>query len=515
MALLRMSSKLLTPLSSRVSFTTRQLSALSFVPQLRSSIPKSLPAIHRLVESYERDVQTFKPNDSIQSDVVFANNHLRLSGIDVVGFDYDYTLCHYTEELQHLIYAMARDYMVGKLRYPEGVSVLQYDPSFAIRGLTIDKQKGLLCKISSHQKLSNTAVFRGRQRLSRDEIMELYGGSRHISVQDRDYMEPLNDLFSVAHACLFADVVQYMIDRDIEYEPIALVEDVNQAIANVHLSGEMHKEVAHDLPKYIEPNPTLRPLLERIRNSGKKSFLCTNSSFSYINAGLKYMLGDDWRELFDVVIASARKPKFYTRQRSFRKLDTGHKQVQWHAVRSLHRGEVYTQGSVYQLSKLTGWVGNRVLYIGDNLFADLVEPSRANGWRTGAIIRELEDEMRVQRTPEYQRLAFQINKIEELMRNIQNELRSEPIPQNHVFVDQLVNVHEALQMEMENLINANFGSVFRADAYPSQFAFLVQRYVDIYSARLENLLEYPSSHTFYPERIAMPHEYPAEAPRCN
>ncbi|KAI9992389.1 hypothetical protein PInf_017791 [Phytophthora infestans] len=465
MALVRASSKLL--LTLRISPSARRLSALSFVPQLRASIPPSLPTIH------------------------IWSSATRLSGIDVVGFDYDYTLCHYSEELQHLIYAMARDYMVSKLRYPEGVSVLQYDPSFAIRGLTIDKQKGLLCKISSHQKLSNTAVFRGRHRLSRNEVMELYGGSRHISVRDRDYnMEPLNDLFSVAHACLFADVVQYMIDRDIEYEPIALVEDVNQAITNVHLSGEMHKE-----------------------NSGKKSFLCTNSSFPYINAGLKYMLGDDWRELFDVVIVSARKPKFYTRQRSFRMLDIGHKQVQWQAVRALHRGEVYTQGSVYQLSKLTGWVGSRVLYIGDNLFSDLVEPSRANGWRTGAIIRELEDEMNVHRTPEYQRLAFQISKIEELMRSIQNELRSEPVPQNHAFVDQLVNVHEALQTEMENLVNVNFGSVFRADTYPSQFAFLVQRYVDIYSARLENLLEYPSNHTFYPERIAMPHEYPAEASR--
>jgi hypothetical protein len=29
-----------------------------------------------------------------------------------------------------------------------------------------------------------------------------------------------------------------------------------------------------------------------------------------------------------VVIVSSRKPKFYTRQRSFRKLDIGHKQVQ-------------------------------------------------------------------------------------------------------------------------------------------------------------------------------------------
>lgn len=30
--------------------------------------------------------------------------------------DYDYTLCHYTEALQHLIYAMARDYMVSATR---------------------------------------------------------------------------------------------------------------------------------------------------------------------------------------------------------------------------------------------------------------------------------------------------------------------------------------------------------------------------------------------------------------
>jgi hypothetical protein len=78
--------------------------------------------------------------------------------------------------------------------------------------------------------------------------------------------------------------------------------------------------------------------------------------------------------------------------------------------------------------------------------------------------------------------------------------------QNHEFVGQLVDIHENLQTKMEMLINRNFGSVFRADTYPSQFALFVQRYVDIYSARLENLLHYPSSHTFYPERSGMPHE---------
>lgn len=84
-------------------------------------------------------------------------------------------------------------------------------------------------------------------------------------------------------------------------------------------------------------------------------FLCTNSSFEYIDAGLRFMLGDGWQkvveargglshtreltvdfwrvyrfdlQLFDVVMVSARKPQFYTRQRAFRMLDTERKQVQ-------------------------------------------------------------------------------------------------------------------------------------------------------------------------------------------
>lgn len=82
--------------------------------------------------------------------------------------------------------------------------------------------------------------------------------------------------------------------------------------------------------------------------------------------------------------------------------------------------------------------------------------------------------------------------------------------QHDEFVNHLVDIHGELQDTMESMINANFGSVFRADSYPSQFATFVQRYVDIYSARLENLLEYPSSHTFYPARLGLPHELPAQ-----
>lgn len=36
-------------------------------------------------------------------------------------------------------------------------------------------------------------------------------------------------------------------------------------------------------------------------------------------------------------------------------------------------GEVYAGGSVFALKRAMGWHGRRVLYVGDNLFADLVQ----------------------------------------------------------------------------------------------------------------------------------------------
>lgn len=43
---------------------------------------------------------------------VFANNELSLRDISVYGFDYDYTLAHYTDELNSLIYQMSLEKLI-------------------------------------------------------------------------------------------------------------------------------------------------------------------------------------------------------------------------------------------------------------------------------------------------------------------------------------------------------------------------------------------------------------------
>lgn len=43
------------------------------------------------------------------------NRNLRLDKLQVYGFDYDYTLAHYSSHLQTLIYDLAKEYLVGEV----------------------------------------------------------------------------------------------------------------------------------------------------------------------------------------------------------------------------------------------------------------------------------------------------------------------------------------------------------------------------------------------------------------
>ncbi len=62
---------------------------------------------------------------------------------------------------------------------------------------------------------------------------------------------------------------------------------------------------------------------------------------------------------------------------------------------------VFVQGNMAELTEMTGWDGHQVLYFGDHPYADLADLSLNYGWRTGAIIQELEDEVGVMNTPEF------------------------------------------------------------------------------------------------------------------
>lgn len=102
------------------------------------------------------------------------------------------------------------------------------------------------------------------------------------------------------------------------------------------------------------------------------------------------LVGEDWKDFFDVIIVQARKPKFFTDEsRPIRVFDEASGTHLWDRVTKLEKGKIYYEGTVKQLQDLMGWMGHQVLYFGDHPYSDLADVTLEHGWRTGAIIHEL------------------------------------------------------------------------------------------------------------------------------
>ena len=96
-------------------------------------------------------------------------------------------------------------------------------------------------------------------------------------------MRPLSDLFTMAEAGLIADSMEvyarrfHSSQRDNDsYSPSSVIEDIQNAIRDVHMSGILHKTVVSDMPTYIQPSKEVPDMLSYLRHSQKRTFLCTN-----------------------------------------------------------------------------------------------------------------------------------------------------------------------------------------------------------------------------------------------
>jgi hypothetical protein len=192
---------------------------------------------------------------------IYANNYVDLAKVDTVGFDFDYTLVSYTDELLETIYDMALNRLVTSRQYPLEMldSGLVFDPFFSIRGLAVDTMTGWICHLSSTHKVA--LAYEGRKRVPTDRIYAEYRGKRGMPPEERRRrIRPLNDLyvvprlraslclhrssprnymcsnhdrytsiyrFSMSECCLIADTVQFFKDHDIPYNAQSLIKDVS------------------------------------------------------------------------------------------------------------------------------------------------------------------------------------------------------------------------------------------------------------------------------------------------
>ncbi|KAJ4801866.1 Nucleotidase-like protein [Rhynchospora pubera] len=444
---------------------------------------------------------------------IYINKNLKLDDLQVYGFDYDYTLSHYSEHLQVLIYDLAKKHLVHELKYPASCLQFEYDSKFPVRGLYYDRQKGCLLKLDFFGSIETDGCFHGRRKLTLDEIKELYG-TRHIGRNHQRGLVALMDFFCFSEACLIADIIQHFTDAKLDFDASYVYEDVNHAIQHVHRSGLVHRQILAEPHKFLVKNERVVQFLQKLKEKGKKLFLLTNSPFYFVDGGMHYMLedyigkGSSWRELFDVVIAQANKPTFYNSEYPFRCYDIEKDTLAFTPVDKLLPNEVYYHGSLKSFLQITKWKGPEVIYFGDHLFSDLRGPAKA-GWRTAAIIHELEDEIKIQNSESYRFQQAKLHIILELLGKIHATVVSTEKGQIYKSLLNELNLErQKCRAAMRDLFNSSFGATFLTDTgKESSFAYHIHQHADVYTSKPENFLAYPPESWLHPpyDVKIMPH----------
>ncbi len=150
------------------------------------------------------------------------------------------------------------------------------------------------------------------------------------------------------------------------------------------------------------------------------------------------------------------------------------------------------------------WRGSSVVYFGDHIYADLIEPVQSQGWRTGIVIKELEREVEIINSPKFQQLVIEQQQLTTHLNRAIHLTATE----RSALMERLL----AISIDLKVSFNKNFGSSFKTFSGPTLFATSVARYADVYTSDIENLLSYPADHTFYPARVFLPHEVTISMP---
>lgn len=464
---------------------------------------------------------------------VYCNRDLRLDQIEVIGFDMDYTLAIYRQAEMDQLSIEATAAKLVKRGYPESLLHMSYRTNFPIRGLLVDTKFGNVIKTDRYRYAKR--AYHGTRALSSEERKQLYQGKR---IRPGSSYHSIDTLYALSEVTVFTAVVDTLDAAGTAVEYSKLFQDVRDCIDEAHRDGTIKTRILSDLPRFIERDPDLPATLHKLRSSGKRLFLLTNSELAYTDQVMRYLLQDksseyrSWRSYFDAVISEARKPWFFTETRVFEAHD-----APGAPVKELLRGRVYLGGCLGEFERLLNVRGDHVLYVGDHIYGDVLRAKKESAWRTLMIIQEMTDELdameryapeieRVRRLEErHYTLMDGMRDRQTLLKSLSRKLAQEGLlPPEKVELEaarlrlrhtiesvraQIKGVDEEytkLGAQLESAHHPFWGSPFKAEAELSSFGEQVERYACIYSDRVTNLLRYSASHYFRAPHHRMAHE---------
>ncbi len=458
---------------------------------------------------------------------IFTNRDLAFEQIAVIGFDMDYTLAVYNQaELE----ALSIESTIAKLierGYPKSLQRLSADPSFAVRGLMVDKKLGNIIKMDRHGYVGR--AFHGRRKLPRSERKNLYRAQR--LGRERARFAQVDTLFALPEVTVYAEVIE-RIDhepesfRDAPPSYAEAFEAVRASIDEAHRDGSIKDRIKADLDRYFVVDPKLGATLHKFRAAGKRLFLLTNSFYPYTDAVLSRLLPKTerygcWRDYFDWIIVGSMKPGFFTEQRPFQELTVEGEYV-GAPVHEPERGKIYEGGNQSGLQVALGVHADQVLYVGDHIYGDIVRSKKSSGWRTALIVEDLEHDLEVQRARRY--VLEEIESLTRLRIKLTDEITAhrylasvlarrttgdlveagvDPSRANAMLEDARAQIRrrfdwlrkyeaetaDTLERRIDEInaaFNPYWGSVFTARHNASQFGAQVELYACLYTSRVTN-----------------------------
>jgi 5'-nucleotidase len=469
---------------------------------------------------------------------IFCNRNLRMSDLTWVGFDMDYTLAIYNQqEMDELSIKATIEKLVAR-GYPDWVRSIPYNTAFPVRGLLIDKRFGHILKMNRYKFV--TKGYHGLRELQRDELRQLYHSKKIRPATPRYHW--IDTLYALSEAALYAALVEAMERRGMHIDFAKTFTDIRESIDEAHRDGTILETVAGDYPRFVMKDHDLAPTLHKLRSSGKKLFLLTNSRWAYTDRMMKYLLDGEmseyphWRNYFDVVVVAATKPAFFEERRPLVERDGEELRP---AGFPLERGKIYEGGNLQELERGLGAVGDQILYVGDHIYGDILRSKKESAWRTAMIIQELEVEVQAHDScgedfGRAEQLEDARDRLEDELRFYQTRFKDLARRIDHAHAKpngfsmaeaeaersrikraidrvrgrlRLVDAElHAIERHVDHRFHPFWGSLLKEENEQSSFGAQVEEYACVYTSRVSNFLFYSPQQYFRSPRDEMAHE---------
>ncbi len=464
---------------------------------------------------------------------IFCNRTLNLRSIRAIGFDMDYTLIHYNVKVWE-----EHAYEHAKRRLAERgwpVTALRFDPDFACLGLVLDVERGNVIKANRFGFVKRAC--HGTRDIPYRAMRDVY--ARELVDLSDPQWRFMNTLFALSEACLFAQAVDLLDAGKLEelgplhYRDVYAA--VRSAIDEAHMMGELKAEIMAAPDRFVELDEELALTLMDLRHSGKKLLLITNSEWAYSAHMMSYAFdrfcpeGTTWRDLFDLVIVSARKPAFFEGQVPVFEVVDEVAGTLKPVVGALEEGGLYLGGHARLVEQLLDVAGEEILYVGDHIFSDVNVSKKMHRWRTALVVRELEEDLRALEgfKPSQKALSLMMEekeKLEHQFSQVRLALQRKEGGYGPQVEDSASSLKEQIRAVRAKLVDLDakiaplakaaselshprWGLLMRTGNDKSHLARQIEKNADIYAARVSNLLSQTPFVYLRSPRTSLPHDH--------